>query len=180
MPVQLLDEKLISRLNGFEVENHLEIFDTQLKGFFVDVLASGRLVYRVRYRVQGRQRVSTIGDARLWTLEEARTAARGILRIALQGGDPKLEGHNGAGQGGLTVQAFFSQHYLPYVQTYKRSWGTDHSVLNNQIFPAIGHIGLAQLAAGDITQLILGMRCKGYAEGTVNRVLVCKPPANPS
>ena len=42
---------------------HIELFDSQIRGFYCDCLRSGRKSYRLRYRVHGKLRVLTLGDA---------------------------------------------------------------------------------------------------------------------
>ena len=69
--------------------SHQEVFDSELRGFYVDVLASGRKSYRVRYRFEKKLRVATLGDAALITADEARKLARELIRKATLGVDPQ-------------------------------------------------------------------------------------------
>ena len=50
--------------------SHQEVFDSELRGFYVDVLASGRKSFRVRYLFKKRLRIATLGDATLVTADE--------------------------------------------------------------------------------------------------------------
>ena len=81
MPVVYLDEKTVAQLACPPGARHLEVFDTYLKGMYVDVQANGRIAFRVRYKHADRRRVVTLGDARLITVSEARQKARDILRL---------------------------------------------------------------------------------------------------
>ena len=56
MPVQTLTDTDVVTLHCPEGRSHLEVFDTLMRGLYVDVMANGRMAYRVRYRLQGKQR----------------------------------------------------------------------------------------------------------------------------
>ena len=87
------------KINYLNIENHqnlvcppgrahIEVFDPVLRGFYVDVLASGRKSFRLRYRFNNKLRVVTLGDAAYMSLDDARQAARELLRKAKLGDDP--------------------------------------------------------------------------------------------
>lgn len=61
MPVQKLTDAGVLTLCCPEGRSHCEVFDTLIRGLYVDVMANGRLAYRVRYRWEGKQRVLTLG-----------------------------------------------------------------------------------------------------------------------
>jgi integrase len=61
---------------------------------------------------------------------------------------------------------------VPHAQASKRSWATDETLLRIHILPALGRLTLDQITDEHIAGLINGMRAKGYAVGTTNRVLV--------
>ena len=71
--------------------SHIEVFDPELKGFYCDLLRSGRKSYRLRYRINGKLRVVTLGDANYVTAEQARSSALKLLGQVRQGIDPSLK-----------------------------------------------------------------------------------------
>lgn len=169
MPVQKLTDVNVANLTCPEGRAHLEIFDTLMRGLYVDVLANGRMAYRVRYRLEGRQCVHTLGDARLLTVVEARDKARLALRKVMDGGDPKAVAHP---IDGPTIEHFFTLQYLPFVKSYKRSWDTDETMIRNHVLPALGDQAMGSLIPPDIARVVESMRSRDYAAGTINRVLV--------
>lgn len=169
MPVQKLTDAGVLALRCPEGRSHCEVFDTLMRGLYVDVMANGRLAYRVRYRLQGKQRVFTLGDARLLTVEEARAAARLALRRAMVGDDPR---HEPLPEHGPTLAAFYLEQYLPYVKSYKRSWNTDETMIRLHLMPALGERAMGSVIPPDIARLVEAMRGRGYAAGTCNRALV--------
>lgn len=169
MPAQTLGDALVAELTCPPQRAHFEVFDTRIRGLYVDVLANGRQAFRVRYYRDGKKRSLTLGDARLLTVAEAREQARAVLRKVLVGGDPRAED---IPEDGPTVATFYRERYLPYVMSYKRSWQTDETVLRHHILPALGERAMGRLSAPDIAPLVAAMRRRGYAPGSINRVLV--------
>ena len=67
-------------------------WDDRVPGFGLRVKPSGRKTYVIQYRTQNkRSRRITVGDARIFTPEQARNEAREILRKAKLGGDPSSD-----------------------------------------------------------------------------------------
>lgn len=169
MPVQKLSDDLVATLTCPPGRAHIEIFDTLMRGLYVDVLANGRMAFRVRYRQGGKKRAHTLGDARLLTVAEARDLARTALRKVIAGGDPKAVD---LPIDGPTIEHFYTQQYLPYVKSYKRSWDTDETMIRNHLVPALGDRAMGSLIPPDIARVVEAMRSRNYAAGTINRVLV--------
>ena len=169
MSVQKLSDDLVAALTCPPVRAHLEVFDTLMRGLYVDVLANGRMAFRVRYRQDGKKRVHTLGNARLLTVAEARDLASTALRKVIAGGDPKAVD---LPIDGPTIAHFFTQQYLPFVKSYKRSWDTDETMIRNHLVPALGDRSMGSLIPPDIARVVESMRSRDYAAGTINRVLV--------
>ncbi len=104
------------------------------------------------------------------TLSAARRKARSIYAQALIGTDPQE--HRANLRSIPTLGELVRDRYLPHVQTYKRSWKTDETVLRVHILPAFGRQYVDQVRADAITDLVRRMRETGYAPGTTNRVVV--------
>jgi integrase len=71
-----------------------------------------------------------------------------------------------------TLSEFATSRYLPYVKGYKRSWDTDDSVLRNHILPEFGSLHLDDITQQSIIAFHHGMRAKGYAPATANRIVI--------
>ena len=169
MSVSRLSEAFVQQLSCPPERSHLEVFDTQIRGLYVDVQRSGHRAYRLHYMQDKVKRHITLGDARVITLDEARQDARAHLRQLLAGSDLQADL---LAPDALTVEEFFVDQYLPYVKTYKRSWSTDESMIRNHILPTLGARGMAALRTPDIARLVQSMRTDGFAPGTINRLLV--------
>jgi integrase len=137
----------------------------------LEVRASGGKTYYQRYTDErGRERQYKIGPADVLTLRQAKRKAKQIKAQAILGGDPQRERQERRSI--PTLRSFVEERYLPFVQTYKRSWQTDEIVLRVHALPRLGHLFLDEITTQRITEIIAAMQSDGYAPGTVGRVIV--------
>ena len=149
----------------------IDYFDTEHRGFMLEVRASGGKTFYQRYTdKRGRERQFKIGPADVLGLDQARRKARFVLAQALIGDDPQQERRQLRAI--PTLREFVRERYLPHVKSYKRSWATDETVLRLHIVPALGAEPVDQIKNEQISDLMQRMRCRGYASGTTNRVLI--------
>jgi hypothetical protein len=66
-------------------------FDDDLSGFGIRLRSGGKRVWIVQYRVDGRQRRSTLGDCRKIDLAAAKVEAKRRLAQAALGSDPQAD-----------------------------------------------------------------------------------------
>jgi integrase len=175
MAVEVLTDELVRALSCPEGKTHFEVFDEEVKGFYVDLLCSGRKTYRVRYWSNAKKRLETIGDAKQIDLTVARKLAVHLIALGKQ----KLweiktspTGSNKQVSKLLTFENFLLDQYLPYARSYKRSWASDKSMISVHVVPAIGKIPMARMSALDVSGFIETMKQKNLAPGTINRALV--------
>lgn len=67
------------------------VWDTKMVGLGVRLTPAGHRAYVVRYRVNGRQRLATVGDISVHSLDDARKTARATLAKADIGIDARSE-----------------------------------------------------------------------------------------
>lgn len=150
-------------------KTHLEVFDASIKGFYVDVQSSGKKSFRLRYRLNKKLKIITIGGANYMSSDEAREIAIQFIRSAKFGTDPKVQIENSKSP---TVQEFFVEKYLPYVKSYKRSWDTDESMIRNHLVTKLGGKRMSAISPPDVAVFVEAMKAQNYAPGTCNRALV--------
>ena len=174
MVVKVLTDELVQTMVCPADKTHLEVFDTEVKGLYVDLLRGGRKTFRVRYWHHSKKKLETIGNALEMRVQTAREFALQCIAIGKQ--KPHDSVHCPSPAQPLTkrrtFEEFLVQKYLPYVRSYKRSWISDESMIRLHVAPAIGKIPMAQMTALDVSGFIETMKHKNLAPGTINRSLV--------
>ena len=116
------------------------VWDSEIPGFGVRVLASGRKGYVVQYRAGRRSRRISLGPATVLTCEQARSRAMTIISAARNGEDPAVA--RDAGRKAITVkelaERFDREHISILVKAstakeYRRN-------LDRFILPALGQL----------------------------------------
>lgn len=137
-------------------------WDDNLKGFGLRVKASGLMTYVVQYRNrQGRSCRYTIGPARrrsqsdtsrVWTPDEARTEAQGLLLSVRKGGDPLATKRDVRPDPKVSelVERYLSEGPADKPAKKASSWATDASNLRRHVVPILGRRHLSTLTRADI------------------------------
>ncbi len=171
MPVAELTSVFVRQAFCPSGQRKVDYFDSKQRGFLIEIRCSGRKTYYQRYcDERGRERQFKIGRADVLTAEQARRAARSILARAVLGENPQLRRQELRSIPSLAE--FVGERYLPFIKTYKRSWGTDETVLRIHVLPLLGKMALDEITAEHIIALIARMRSDDYAVGTSNRVVM--------
>jgi integrase len=171
MPITKLTPSFVRSVSCCPEVGKVDFFDAILKGFMLEVRASGGKTYYQRYTDErGRERQFKIGPADVLTLQQARRKAKQIKAEAILGGDPQQARQ--VRRSVPTLQLFVDQRYLPFVKGYKRSWKTDETVLRVHILPQLGRYFLDEIRPEFIIDVTNKMRSEEYAPGTVARIIV--------
>jgi integrase len=171
MPVVELSSVFVKTATCPVGQRKIDFFDTKQIGFMVEVRCSGRKTYYQRYSEErGRERQFKIGAADVLTFEQARRKGRSVLARALLGESPQARRQEIRAI--PTLNSFVSNSYLPFIRTYKRSWRTDETILRLHVLRTLGGLALDEINTDRVVGLITGMKSKGYATATSNRVLV--------
>ena len=79
MDKSYINDEYVAQLICPTDKSHFEVFDANLKGFYVDVQPSGHKCFRLRHRVKSKLRVTTLGNALLISADQARKMAFKVL-----------------------------------------------------------------------------------------------------
>lgn len=146
-------------------------FDTDCKGLVLEARITGGKTFHLRYQdSRGRTRQLSLADANDVTLSQARTLADKARNQIAMGEDPKEQ--RVIAKAVPTFAAFIEERYMPYVKGYKKSWDSDQSYLSNHVLPAFGKKYMDEITKQEVITFHHGIRAKGYAEGTANRILI--------
>lgn len=171
MPKQVLSSQFVSELSShIPKKGAINFFDTDIKGFVLELRASGGATYYFRYRnAAAKVRMVNLGRVNEISPSDARVKAHKMLIMVKEGGDPQLESYRFKEV--PTLADYAAQRYLPYIKTRKRSWKDDDSFLRNHILPALGSFRMNRVARSDVIAFHHGLLEQGYAAGTCNRIL---------
>ena len=124
-----LTARIVETLTNTRTDGKLQfIWDAKMVGLGVRLTPAGHRAYVVRYRVNGRQRLATLGDVRVHALDDARKAARAILAKADTGVDAQSERERIAASGTLAegwdryVKDRLSRHSPTTLGYYRDLW----------------------------------------------------------
>lgn len=170
MPTITLDATTVRSAVCPSDKRKLDLYDTAIPGFVLEVRPSGGKTWYLRYRdARGKQHQHRIGDASGITFEQAKNAALTVRARVILGESPAEE--KKALRAIPTLEAF-AKRYLDYVKGVKRSWDTDECFLRNHVLPRWGKRHLDEIRQQDIIDLQHGMRASGYAPATANRIVI--------
>ena len=164
--------KQIDQLTSTGAPAHL--WDTELRGFGVKALKSGKKNYIVKYRVGGgrsaKQRWMKLGDCNVLKLPKAREQAQQVLAAASRGEDPQAEKREKNKYQTLNdAWERFEKEVLP---NRKPSTASDYrSMWKLSIQPKLGKRDINKITQNDVSKLHRQLRDTPYR---ANRVLsVC-------
>ena len=137
------------------VDGRFCVWDTEIKGFRLRVMNTGRKVYELRYRVGSRQRLVTIGThGSPWTPDAARERAKALLFGLSHGDDPQAAKEKA--RAALTVTELIDLYleHGPADKPGKRasSWATDKYNLKRHAEPQLGGKIARDLSTADLSQ----------------------------
>jgi integrase len=171
MPVVSLSAEFVRNAVCPEGKAKENYYDTAITGFILEVRQTGGKTYALRYKdPHGRQCQHKIGDSKSISFDKAKNAAQIIRSRVVLGEDPSAEKR--IKRMVPTLADFCKDRYMPFAKSYKRSWRSDDSLLNNHILPRFGSYHLDKINQADITEFHHSMKAKGYALGMANRPLV--------
>ena len=154
-----------------EGKTKVDHFDDQTKGLMLEVRNTGGKTYYLRHQdIRGKARQSRLADTKDVTLSQARDLADKYRSKIAIGIDPREE--KATAKAVPTFKSFIEEQYLPFVQSYKRSWSTDVSILKNHLLPRFANRYLDTLTRQDISQMLVERKKDGAAPGSVNRLLI--------
>lgn len=170
MPNVNLTNEFLKHLNCPLGKKKEVFFDLSCRGLMCEVRNTGGKTYYLKYRdARGHARQQKLADARDISLVQARMLASKKRNQIAMGYDP-LEAKRALKQI-PTVSEFIHSRYLPYVESYKRSWKCDKGLLQNHIEPILGKRYLDQITKDDIIGLMAKHR-ETHAPGSCNRLLI--------
>ena len=134
MPIINLTSDFLKQLDCPSGKKKEVFFDISCRGLMFEVRNTGGRTYYLKYRDgRGHTRQQKLADARDISLTQARQLASKKRNQIAMGHDPLQEKR--ALKQIPNLSEFIHDRYLPYVESYKRSWKCDKGLLQNHIEP---------------------------------------------
>jgi site-specific recombinase XerD len=170
MPVVKLTQSFIAnQLICPPEKQRIEYCDHDHPGLYIEVRATrqNQGTYYWRYKdANGKTCHQKIGRTADLDLAEARRRAKTLRAEISLGADPR--GDEKARLAVLTFNAFFYDHYLPYVTPRKRSWKRDEELYRLRIADVFGNKRLNQVTRQQIQSFHTNLKQEGLAAATAN------------
>lgn len=151
------------------MQRRITYTDPAIPGLQLELLRKTKK-FRFRYVWHGKQRSVVIGEFPSFSINDARAKATEYKRLLAEGIDPRHAKQ--FTEHVPTVGEFFWEQYLPNAQRYKSSWELDQSTYVNHIAPRFAEVAMNQVTPMNVDEIVQQMTQKGYAAGTINRVLI--------
>ena len=138
------------------------VWDSQIAGFGVRVMASGAKTYQAQYRKGGRTRRVSLGRHGKITADQARQLAREVMGLVAKGENPAedLAQHRRAPTVAALCERFFDQHVRERCKPTTQ--GEYRRAIDLFIKPAIGSFKVVDVERKDIAELHHKHRDKPY------------------
>jgi len=169
VPTVTLSTQLVNSAVCPEGRSKLDLYDTAVPGFILEVRPSGGKTYHLRYRDQyGKQRQFKIGDAASINFSKARDVAQRV-RSRVVGGDSPMDERR-AQRTVPTLAEFIRDTYMPHIRVHRRNFQSTVSFIRLHILPRMGHRRLDEITPKMITEAHDDLKARGYALATANKM----------
>lgn len=121
------------------------------RGFALRVTAAGGKAFVLRYTMDGRQRLKTIGDWPAWGLEQARMEARTLFHRVQTGDDPLEEKRKRRAE---PTVAELARDWLDRHATGLRSERAIRALINNDLLPSVGRLKVSDVRRRDVIEAV--------------------------
>jgi integrase len=153
MPQGRITKRAVDALQCSSGKDRAFLWDDALSGFGVAAFPTGRKVYVVQYRQNGRSRRVTIGEHGRLTPDEARSQAKTILGAVETGADPIEERRTARAV--RTFREVAEDFMTVYAdrQCKPRTRGEYRRWLDRQLLPALGSRRFQEIKRADLARL---------------------------
>ena len=140
-------------------------WDARQPGLCVAAHPSGKKVWRIVYRRNGRPVWVTLGDARSITLADARKlAARVALEVAV-GKDPAAERR--AERAADTFAALAERYVREWASKRNKSWKQTDAIIKRSLLPRWGRLKVRAITRAEVRSLIGGIAAPAAADAAL-------------
>ena len=142
---------------------------TDGNGLYLHITPAGGKLWRLKYRIDGKEKTLSIGKYPHLSLVEAREAAENARKMKAQGIDPSLAKQQAKAERQAALLNTFEHIARDWHQNNISRWKPNHAqrimrYLEKDVFPYIGSSPIQELRVAHIKQVLDAITARGVAE----------------
>ena len=159
-----LNDRQIKNAKPAETGKKTKLFDGG--GLYLEITPAGGKVFRLKYRIDGKEKTFTIGKYPTISLVEARQAAENARRLLVSGQDPsEAKQQEKRERQAAALNTFESIARRWHIDNLHR-WKENHAArvisdFEKDVFPAIGEIQITEISVSDVKAVISAIIARG-------------------
>ena len=135
-------------------------------GLYLEVTPAGGKIFRLKYRIDGKEKTLTIGKYPTVSLSEARQAAENARRLLSDGQDPSAAKQQEKEERKAAVLNTFESIARRWHTDNLHRWKENHAAriisdFEKDVFPAIGEIQITEISVSDVKVVISAIIARG-------------------
>ena len=135
-------------------------------GLYLEITPTGGKVFRLKYRIDGKEKTFTIGKYPTVSLVEARQAAENARRLLVSGQDPSEAKQQEKRERQAAALNTFESIARRWHTDNLHRWKENHAArvisdFEKDVFPAIGEIQITEISVSDVKAVISAIIARG-------------------
>ena len=179
MAMIIITQEFIKKLTPPTAKAKEVYYDTELKGFILEIRNTGTKTFYYQSTIQGKRKMIKLGDTIELSVQEARAKCIELKKHnhatlqALQQPSQTQPIQVQEELNPITFQEFYSTHYLPHIKIHIKSYETNISIYKNHILPDLANTKMCELKKAQVMTMHSNMtQEKHLAPATANKLLV--------
>ena len=159
-----LNDRQIKNAKPTETGKKTKLFDGG--GLYLEITPAGGKVFRLKYRIDGKEKTFTIGKYPTVSLVEARQAAENARRLLVSGQDPSEAKQQEKRERQAAALNTFESIARRWHADNLHRWKENHAArvisdFEKDVFPAIGEIQITEISVSDVKAVISAIIARG-------------------
>ena len=159
-----LNDRQIRNAKPTEAGKKAKLFDGG--GLYLEVTPAGGKIFRLKYRIGGKEKTLTIGKYPTVSLSEARQAAENARRLLVSGQDPSEAKQQEKRERQAAALNTFESIARRWHTDNLHRWKENHAAriisdFEKDVFPAIGEIQITEISVSDVKAVISAIIARG-------------------
>jgi len=159
-----LNDRQIKNAKPAETGKKTKLFDGG--GLYLEVTPAGGKIFRLKYRIGGKEKTLTIGKYPAVSLSEARQATENARRLLASGQDPSEAKQQEKRERQAAALNTFESIARRWHTDNLHRWKENHAAriisdFEKDVFPAIGEIQITEISVSDVKAVISAIIARG-------------------